>query len=259
MDYKRTYQLLIDKRRNNPLPDGENGEVHHIVPRSEGGSDEPDNLVKLTAREHYVAHLLLARIYNDFKMWSAVWRMTTSKRIRMTSHIYELARRNRSKVMSNRMKQLAQDGEIDYWKYSQLGKKRSAEQKQALSKRMIGNMNGSGTHNISSEGRARISAANKGKKRSAETCKRIALSAKGRTPPNKGKAMSEEQKEKLRQANLGKKQSEETKRKRNAKLKGHPSYTAGMKWWNNGTEQRMCRECPEGWVEGRLKKKKEAD
>ena len=37
-------------------------ESHHIVPRSLGGSDEPDNLVNLTAREHFVCHWLLVKM-----------------------------------------------------------------------------------------------------------------------------------------------------------------------------------------------------
>ena len=31
-------------------------EIHHIVPRSLGGTDEPNNLVKLTLKEHLVVH-----------------------------------------------------------------------------------------------------------------------------------------------------------------------------------------------------------
>lgn len=38
------------------------GEWHHIIPRSMGGTDESDNLVKLTFREHFIAHLLLVKI-----------------------------------------------------------------------------------------------------------------------------------------------------------------------------------------------------
>ena len=38
-------------------------EEHHIVPRSEGGTDALENLVALTAREHFLAHWLLFRIY----------------------------------------------------------------------------------------------------------------------------------------------------------------------------------------------------
>ena len=36
-------------------------EKHHIVPKSMGGLDTKENLVVLTAREHYIAHLLLTK------------------------------------------------------------------------------------------------------------------------------------------------------------------------------------------------------
>lgn len=36
-------------------------EKHHIIPRSMGGKDSKENLVVLTAREHYIAHLLLTK------------------------------------------------------------------------------------------------------------------------------------------------------------------------------------------------------
>ena len=36
-------------------------ESHHIVPRFAGGLNEPANLVRLTPREHFIAHRLLAR------------------------------------------------------------------------------------------------------------------------------------------------------------------------------------------------------
>lgn len=37
-------------------------EKHHIIPRSLGGSDDKLNLVKLTARQHYICHLLLTKM-----------------------------------------------------------------------------------------------------------------------------------------------------------------------------------------------------
>lgn len=37
-------------------------EQHHIVPRSLGGSDESTNLVKLTARKHFICHYLLTKM-----------------------------------------------------------------------------------------------------------------------------------------------------------------------------------------------------
>lgn len=63
---------LILNRQAHPLSENEYGENHHIIPRSEGGSDDASNKVKLTAREHYIAHLLLAKIYDDYAMYSAL-------------------------------------------------------------------------------------------------------------------------------------------------------------------------------------------
>jgi 5-methylcytosine-specific restriction endonuclease McrA len=37
-------------------------EKHHIVPRSLGGSNDLDNLVRLTGREHFIVHRLLVKI-----------------------------------------------------------------------------------------------------------------------------------------------------------------------------------------------------
>lgn len=49
-------------------------ENHHIIPRSLGGTDTPENLVLLTSREHYFCHRLLTRMTdgrNLSKMYSA--------------------------------------------------------------------------------------------------------------------------------------------------------------------------------------------
>lgn len=56
--YTRRYFKLIDRASQRTFHQ-ERTERHHIVPVSCGGSDEPSNLVLLTLREHYVAHLLL--------------------------------------------------------------------------------------------------------------------------------------------------------------------------------------------------------
>ena len=47
-------------------------EVHHILPRCLGGTDDPDNLVILTYREHYLAHWLLTKIHKncDKVLWA---------------------------------------------------------------------------------------------------------------------------------------------------------------------------------------------
>jgi hypothetical protein len=73
-------------------------EKHHIIPRSMGGSDDPDNLVILTAKEHFVCHLLLTKMTTGLhkrSMAYAAWQMThinERPRYRISSKIYELLR-----------------------------------------------------------------------------------------------------------------------------------------------------------------------
>ena len=61
MNYKKHYDALIDRALNRKI-DGYY-EKHHIKPKCIGGSDKLSNIVKLTAREHYIAHQLLVKIY----------------------------------------------------------------------------------------------------------------------------------------------------------------------------------------------------
>ena len=63
MNIQKHYNLLIQKRQTN-LVEGIT-EIHHIVPRCMGGTDSKDNLVKLTPREHFIAHWMLTKIYPD--------------------------------------------------------------------------------------------------------------------------------------------------------------------------------------------------
>jgi hypothetical protein len=63
MHYQTVYDNLIAKRRKASPPIHLYTERHHIVPKSLGGTDDPSNLVVLTGREHWVAHLLLHKIY----------------------------------------------------------------------------------------------------------------------------------------------------------------------------------------------------
>ncbi len=57
-------------------------EIHHILPTCLGGTNSPENLVRLTAREHFVCHLLLVKMTSGiakYKMERAVsaFRMTS--------------------------------------------------------------------------------------------------------------------------------------------------------------------------------------
>ena len=63
MNYYKIYTQLINKRKENLFKGY--SEKHHIVPRSLGGTDDKCNIVLLTAREHFIAHLLLSKIYPE--------------------------------------------------------------------------------------------------------------------------------------------------------------------------------------------------
>jgi hypothetical protein len=58
--YTRWYYSIIQKRAI--LDKDSRGEIHHIIPRSMGGDDSPDNLVKLTGHDHAWCHWLLTKM-----------------------------------------------------------------------------------------------------------------------------------------------------------------------------------------------------
>jgi len=62
MDYKKHYGLLCERGQVRVL-ENTYTEVHHIIPRCLGGSNDKENLTTLTAREHFIAHWLLSRVY----------------------------------------------------------------------------------------------------------------------------------------------------------------------------------------------------
>lgn len=77
MNYQRIYDQFIADRRNKEaalIESGEYKERHHIIPRSMGGSDDAENLICLTAGDHFFAHLCLAKSYGG-NQWAAFWAM----------------------------------------------------------------------------------------------------------------------------------------------------------------------------------------
>jgi hypothetical protein len=96
--YTRWYENLISSRRGRTLPGDMYVEKHHIIPRSLGGSDTVNNIIHLTAREHFIAHLLLVKIHSGkagMKMAHALRRMLTGNkeyRYIPNSHTYAVIR-----------------------------------------------------------------------------------------------------------------------------------------------------------------------
>lgn len=95
MNYQKIYNQLIEKRRIEVLSKKEvYCETHHIVAKCMGGSDDKSNLVNLTAREHFLAHWLLHRVYpNNYKLSLAFFRccygFSKNRKFTPSSRAYE--------------------------------------------------------------------------------------------------------------------------------------------------------------------------
>lgn len=78
MNYERIYWELIEHRKVMPRLEDVYYECHHILPKSLGGTDDPENLIYLTAEEHFLAHMLLAKMHGG-AMWHAAQAMTMKR------------------------------------------------------------------------------------------------------------------------------------------------------------------------------------
>jgi hypothetical protein len=82
-------------------------ETHHIIPRSFNGTNDHNNLIKLGARHHYIAHLLLAKATNSPKMIKALHKMVYSttgdvqRDYKISSRVYAYTREKHATVVSN--------------------------------------------------------------------------------------------------------------------------------------------------------------
>lgn len=74
----------------------EDYELHHIVPKAFGGTNDLSNLIKLTYRQHFIAHLFLAKSYPYSNIGAAVYYFIYSGKqntIIKTSRMFEFAKR----------------------------------------------------------------------------------------------------------------------------------------------------------------------
>lgn len=108
--YTKWYYKLINNVQQRASFKGY-GEEHHIIPKSLGGSNKPINLVKLTAKEHFIVHHLLTKMVtgkDSSKMWFAFYCMayqtvTNQKRdYIITARIYNIIRLEVAKAASQR-------------------------------------------------------------------------------------------------------------------------------------------------------------
>lgn len=96
--YLKWYKNIIINRIKFPILIGEN---HHIVPRSMGGNNENENIVKLTPKEHYVCHLCLIKFTENldyYKMLCAINSMsmrTLKQNFNYNSRLYQILQEKR--------------------------------------------------------------------------------------------------------------------------------------------------------------------
>lgn len=168
MNYQKIYDAIILNRQTNKYIGYT--ELHHILPRSMGGSDDPSNLVRLSAREHFICHLLLYKIHKTPAMAFALHAMTMTgvRTERYTSHMFKYARECLSKTIKEIQTQKFKDPEV-VEKFRQASKAYWAkeESKERARKARLGVV-------MSDETKQKLREANLGKKQSESTIKKRA-------------------------------------------------------------------------------------
>ena len=182
-------------------------EKHHIIPKSLGGTNVSSNIVKLSAREHFVCHRLLTKMTTGesrHKMLHAVWRLAHAASNTVNSRTYETIKIERSMSITGR-KNLGVSKAL-------LGRKVPQE---VIDKRV---------KKVTGQKRPATSLALKGKNNWSSA----ALT--GRTQPQ---AVIDKRAERLRgkpSGALGRKQTDEEKELRSRLMKGRPSPKKGTQW-----------------------------
>ena len=225
--YSKWYYSLIQRATSRIQDSSIYYEKHHILPKSLGGDDSEMNLVLLTAKEHFVCHLLLTKMVEGrakFQMIKALHMMTISTKYqhRINSSTYASLKAKAAEAHSVLTKGKPKHSAETRLKMSiaakgrpspNLGKKLTPEQSQQRSEQ-IRKAFTDGARKVSEETKAKISRGNTGKRRTDETKARMSDSAR-RRPPRE--PMSEALKEQISQ-----------------KLKGRPSPMKGRDAHNKG-------------------------
>ena len=158
---------------------------HHIIPRHQGGSDDPSNLVELTVEEHALAHKLLYEKYGKWEdkvAWLALSGQIGKDEIIQEARGAANRGRKRTPEQIERMKEAAKKRN-ERWKSDPEFMEKANKQRSDTLKKFIENNPESRTNSLAN------------------------LNWSGRKH-------SEETKQKLRERNLGKKLSQETIQKR---------------------------------------------
>ena len=148
MDYQKIYSQIIERAQRRQLEGYV--EKHHLVPKCLGGSNSKDNIVELTAREHFICHMLLCEIYpNSNKLKYALYLMNIGKRkhkdanYQISSRTYERLKFEHSLFMSGNKNNLNnKHTEETKRKIGEANKKpKSEEHKQKIANNITRNKN----------------------------------------------------------------------------------------------------------------------
>jgi len=171
MNYSKVYALVIEKASKGSRKKGKEFyyERHHILPKCMGGGNEKENLVLLTAREHFICHWLLVRLYpENSKIVFAFWAMCNQK-----------SRGQKRYIPSSRTYQEGRES-FSYHKKLNIsplrGRKITQEHKDNISRNTLGKKKPEGFGKM-------ISLRQLGRKLSEEQKKKISDSSKGVSKP----------------------------------------------------------------------------
>lgn len=236
MNHQRIYDNLIGKFQNKTI-EGYT-EEHHITPKCLGGTDDQNNLVRMTAKAHFIAHYLLIKIHPDHRgLWYAFRMMTNGcvsenhdRDYKIGSRLYELCKVNINRLgFSEETKLKMRNSKLGVILSEETKRKMSlAASREKKSKETKEKMKASQqlrheTYVISDETKEKIRASLTGHKMSEETKLKMSNSRTGRI-------FSEETRKKISLANTGKSHSEETRKKISNSKIGSSSPMKGKKF-----------------------------
>lgn len=212
--YFKYYYSIVDRAKSRTIYGYK--ERHHIIPKSLGGSNNKENIVDLTAREHFICHLLLTKMTDGKNKKSMVFALNALCNLenklqsRYKSRMYEFSRKMFSEEQS---KIMIGPGNPMF------GKTHSEESKRKMSESHKGKTPWNTGKSLSEAHRKNISESNSGEKNfmfgkthSEKSKNKISIKNKGHTY-NKGIKKSEEHKQKISEKLKGKVFSEEHKQK----------------------------------------------
>tara|TARA_B100001939_G_scaffold346513_1_gene365464 strand:+ start:745 stop:1389 length:645 start_codon:yes stop_codon:yes gene_type:complete len=175
--YKSWYDSIIQKAKVRNLSGYK--EKHHILPRCLGGKDTKTNLVKLTAREHFIVHMLLCKFTKGQARIKMLYAFNFMSVVRNKNRDYKInskiAQKLRLEFFSNKPKHTF-ESKLKMSR-SRIGMKLSKETRKKVGLAQIGNKKALGLKH-SEETKNTIRNANKGNK---HTLGMICINKNGKT------------------------------------------------------------------------------